>query len=164
MVERNGGGRDSASVPTFAELLSQYRDQTGASYEDMSDQVHGAIAPAWFEKLHKNQIKSFPRKAATVQHLADLLHVPVVTILLAYAATLGIPVSQSSSRLANTLPPGSDILDSRDVEAVRAVIRQLVDARRMAAPPVPDLAVAEGVRLATDDLAARRRADTPNDG
>lgn len=164
MVERNGGGGDSPSVPTIADLLIEYRRRTGASYDDMSKAVHGEITTAWFHKLTTQPPKSFPRDAATVAHLADLLQVSVTTVLVAFAVALGLPVESSGSHLAITLPPGSDVLDSRDVEAVRSVIRQLVDARRMAAPPVPDLAVAEGMRLATDDLAARRRADTPNDG
>lgn len=140
MVERKAAGGDSPLVPTIAELLTEYRRRTGASYEDMSRRVDGAITTAWFHKLTTQPPRSFPRDAATVQHLADLLQVPIPTILLGFAAALGLPVEQPGSLLSITLPPGSDILDPGDVEAVRAVVRQLVDARKQDVPKPINLA------------------------
>jgi hypothetical protein len=150
MVERRGTPGDSPPVPTIAELLVQYRDRTGASYDEMSRSVNGEITTAWFHRLTTQPPKSFPRDADTVQALADLLQVPVTTIVLAFAASLGLPVTQSSSMLLMTLPPGTDNLQPADVDAIRAVVRQLVEARRVVTTPVPDLNRVEGVRLSED--------------
>lgn len=162
MVDDSRALRDSSPVPTIAELLTRYRDLSGASYEDMSRSVNGAITTAWMQKLTTQPPKSFPRNAATIQHLADLLQVPAATIVLAFATSLGLPVSQAGTALSITLPPGTDILETRDVEAIRAVIRQLVDARRAASPPPePDFDKVEGLRLAEDETPspARNRRD-----
>jgi hypothetical protein len=137
-------------VPTISELLAQYRDRTGASYDEMSRSVHGAITSAWFHKLTTSPPKSFPRDAATVQQLAELLQVSITTILEAFAASLGLPVAQTKPLLVVTMPPGTDVLEPADVDAIRAVIRQLVAARHSPPPepPQPDLSKVEGLRLA----------------
>ena len=139
-------------MPTIADLLLEYRRLTGASYEDMSRSVNGEITTARMHKLATERPKSFPRDAQTVQHLADLLQVSVATIVLAFAASLGLPVSQEGSHLAITLPPGTDNLEPDDVAAIRAIVARLVEARSAAAhnpaggqlldlarPPTPDL-------------------------
>lgn len=138
-------------MPTISELLVQYRDRTGASYDEMSRSVQGAITSAWFHKLTTSAPRSFPRDSATVQQLADLLQVSVTTILEAFAVSLGLPVAQSKSLLLLTLPPGTDTLEPADVDAIRAVIRQLVAARNSTppTPPEPDFSKpVPGVRLA----------------
>jgi hypothetical protein len=147
MVERRSGHGDSPPVPTISELLAQYRDRTGASYDEMSRSVNGEITTAWFHKLTTQPPKSFPRDADTVQALADLLQVPVATIVLAFASSLGLPVTQSSSMLLLTLPPGTDNLQPADVAAIRAIVRQLVEARRAVSLPEPDLSRVEGLRI-----------------
>lgn len=167
MVDDLGQGHDALVVPTISELLAQYRDRTGASYDEMSRSVRGEITSAWFHKLTTSPPKSFPRDAATVQQLADLLQVSITTILEAFAASLGLPIAQSKSLLALTLPPGADTLEPADVDAIRAVIRQLVAARgRSSGPPTqplptPDLSELEGVRLAEET--SLRSVDTPRD-
>jgi hypothetical protein len=130
VVERGGAGGNSPGVPTIADLLLEYRRLTGASYEDMSKVVNREITTARLHQLATEPPKSFPREAHTVQRLADLLQVPVATIVLAFAASLGLPVSQTGSLLSITLPPGTDSLEADDVAAIRAVVGQLVQARR----------------------------------
>lgn len=163
MVEQSGAPGDSPLVPTISELLKQYRDRTGASYEVMSRSVNGEITTAWFHKLTTEPPKSFPRDAGTVQALADILQVSVATIVLAFAASLGLPVTQTSSMLSMTLPPGADSLQPADVDAIRAVVRQLVEARRAQNRPAPDMGKVHGVRLADDPAPTLHRADIPND-
>jgi hypothetical protein len=149
MVERDSTGGDSPSVPTIADLLQEYRRLTGASYEAMSEVVNREITTGRLHQLATVPPKSFPRDAGTVQRLADLLQVPVATIVLAFAASLGLPVSQQGSHLSITLPPGTDSLEAKDVEAIRAVVRQLVEARNRAAHAGGSGEAGELVQMAT---------------
>lgn len=133
-------------MPTISGLLLQYRDRTGASYDDMSRAIGEAISGGRLHQLATEPPSSFPRNPATVQHLADLLQVSVTTVLEAFAVSLGLRIDDRSL-LSITLPPGTDNLTDRDRAAVLAVIRQLVEARR-AEPPRPDLSRVAGLRLA----------------
>ena len=116
-------------MPTIAELLTAYRDRTGASYEDMARKVDDEINRSRMHQLATAPPKEFPKRARTVELLAQLLEVPVTTIVLAFAKGLGIPVQSSNTLLADTLPPGTDLLTAEDREVVRVVARALVDAR-----------------------------------
>lgn len=150
VVEGTGRGGDSAPVPTIADLLLEYRRLTGASYDDMSRSTNGAITHGRLHQLATEPPSSFPRNAATVQALADLLQVPVATIVLAFASSLGLPVAASGSMLSITLPPGTDNLDPGDVEAIRAVVRQLVQARTQEKSGNPTGRVVDLVREVPD--------------
>jgi len=116
-------------VPTIAELLTSYRVRTGDSYEEMARKVGDEITRARMHQLTTTPPREFPKHARTIELLSELLEVPVTTTLLAFAASLGLPVAASGSMLSITLPPGTDNLDPGDVEAIRAVVRQLVQAR-----------------------------------
>ena len=173
MVDDSGDGLDALAVPTIAELLAQYRDRTGASYDDMSRSVNGEITSAWMHKLTTAPPKSFPRDAGTIRRLADLLQVPITTILNAFAVSLGLPIEQRGSSLSVSLPPGTDVLEARDVEAIRSIVRQLVAARQAATPrppsgpatepiPRPDMSKVENIRLA-EEPTTLRSVDAPKD-
>lgn len=130
MVERDGRRDDSSAVPTIAELISSYRDRMGTpSYEVMSRKVRNEILPGRLHQLHTTKPKSFA-EARTMEALAELLEVPVATIVLAYASSLGIAVRDSSPELARTLPSGTDKLTVEDRDAIRAVVKALISARR----------------------------------
>jgi len=129
VVEQAGGRRDSSAVPTIAELITAYRDRTGTpSYEVMARKVRSELQPNRLHQLHTATPKSFA-EARTMELLAELLEVPVATIVLAYASSLGIPVKDSSTELARTLPPGTEKLTLEDRDAIRAIIKALIDAR-----------------------------------
>lgn len=159
VVERGNAGSDSSAVPTIADLLTAYRDRTGDSYEDMARKVGDEISRSRMHQLTTRPPREFPKLPRTVERLADMLEVPVTTIVLAFAAGLGIPVTQTGTMLEVTLPAGTDTLTAEDREAIRHVTRALVDARRgfvqtatgsgkshtvgelvdLARPPAPDL-------------------------
>lgn len=133
-------------MPTIGELIQARMDSTGASYGDLSRKANHALGVQHLQKLVTQPIKEFP-KPRTVELLADLLELPATTIVLSFAAALGLPVSQAGPALANALPPGTDVLTGEDRDAVRVLLRQLVDARQraggklvdLARPPQPDL-------------------------
>lgn len=149
MVERGGPDADPAHVPSIAELLAQYKDRTGASYEDMARSIGEAVSGGRLHQLATKPQRNFP-DPETIRHLSDLLHVSVTTVLEAFAVSFGLRV-EDRPLLALTLPPGTDVLTDRDRAAILAVIRQFVEARRPAPDPTPpDLATVEGLRLAED--------------
>jgi hypothetical protein len=123
VVERDAGSPDGFGVPTIAELLTAYRDRTGASYEEMARKVGDDINRSTMHKLATKPPAQFPKLPRTVQRLADLLEVPPTTIVLAFAAGL--------SRLSQLLPPGTDwALTDRDHDAVISMVRSLIEARQ----------------------------------
>lgn len=136
-------------MPSIAALLTQYRDMTGASYDDMSDSIGGAISGGRLQQIVKKPVRNFP-DPDNARHLAELLNVSITTVLEAYAVSLGLDVDQRRSLLSMTLPPGTDNLTATDVAAVRAVISQLVEARRAMHIPMPG-ASAQGLRVAEPD-------------
>jgi hypothetical protein len=150
-------------MPTIAELLNNHRDRTGHSYEAMARKSNGELRDSRIHQLTVNKpaIKAFP-DTRTIELLSDLLEVPMTTTILALAASLGLQVDQPGSMLSITLPPGTDNLSPEDVAAIRAVTRQLVDARRQPAPtPEPDIHTMQGIRLAEEEKPAH---DTERNG
>jgi hypothetical protein len=131
MVDRLSEDSDGSAVPTIAELLLSYRDRTGYSYKDMARKVRDEIQASRLQQLVTAPPKAFPERR-TVELLAELLEVPTATIVLAAAAGLGIPVTQSGTMLERTLPPGTDDLTAEDREAIRKVTKSLVEARQIA--------------------------------
>lgn len=112
---------------------------------EMSRRSGNALTVARLQQLATTPPREFPKQARTVEALASLLEVPVATIVLSFASSLGLAVHGSSPILAVSLPPGTDNLTPEDRDAILAVTRQLVAARRHALPEVepgtlPDLA------------------------
>jgi len=129
VVDLEDGAPDGSGVPTIAELLASYRDRTGYSYKDMARKVRDELQASRLQQLVTAPPKAFPERR-TIELLSELLEVPTATTVLAFAAGLGIPISQSGTILERTLPPGSEILTVEDREAVRVVAKALIDARR----------------------------------
>lgn len=137
MVELPGGAPDGSGVPTIAELLLAYRDRTGTSYAEMSRKVGDEITAARMHQLATRPPGQFPKTPRVVELLARLLEVPVTTIVLGFAAGLGLDVRPGSGLLAQALPPGVDDLPGHDRDAVIAVARALVRARADADASAP---------------------------
>lgn len=154
---------DSPLVPTITDLLQQYRDRTGDSYEDMARKVGNEITRARMHSLATAPPREFPKNTRTIELLADLLQMSIATIVLSFAAGLGLDVPDRQPLLAITLPPGTDNLTDRDRAAVRAVISSLVEARRAAGPPALDLSLTEGFRIAADDSVSQQADGTRAD-
>lgn len=161
-------------MPTIRDLLLAYKDRTGDSFEDMARKVNHGIHTSRFGILATEPPKSFPKHARTIELLAKLLDVPVTTIVLSFAASLGIPVTQSGTVLERTLPPGTDNLTAEDREAIRAVTRALVDARQHGGsaqpadvselhPPRPDLSRVAARRGKSRGRMIREEQDRDND-
>jgi len=117
---------DPQRVLTLRDLIQRHIDSTGESRRGLGDRsgvAHQTLGYWW-----NGSIKTFP-DPETLQAFADATHTPIETVLLAAARTIGLPV-HGVPELAAMLPPGTDNLSARDRDAVLAVIRALVEARR----------------------------------
>lgn len=161
MVERQQGRREGLAVPTIGELITAYRDRTGASYRDIARKVRDEIHSSAIQKLVVQPPKSFA-EARTMELLAEALDLPVATVVLGYAASLGIPVRDTAPELARRLPAGAADLSTRDVDAIIAVVKRFIEARNEffhgARPETPGRPENDPADIDPDDygLAARR--------
>lgn len=132
---------------TLRDLIQQHMDRSGESRRALgarSGLAHQTLGYWW-----DGTIKTFP-DPETLQAFADATHTSVQTVLLAAARTVGLSIG-AAPELAAMLPPGTDNLTQRDRDAILAVIRALVEARRPVSPPpvsgVPQPDYEQGLRL-----------------
>lgn len=152
---------DPHDVPTLRDLIQRHTDRTGESRRALGDRSR--IAHQTLGTWHAGTIQTFP-DPETIRKFAASTGYSEQTVLLAAAKTVGLRVTQAGTQLTNSLPPGTDNLSPEDVDAVRAIVRQLVDARRRRLEAEgPDLATVEGIRLAEDTSPTLQRVDTPTD-
>ena len=135
MVELGDGRPDGSGVPTIAELLLAYRDRTGASYREMARKVGDELTQARLHQLAHRPPLEFPKNGRTFVLLSELLEVPVATIVLAFAAGIGLDVRPGSGLMSQALPPGVDELPGEDRDTVVAVARALLRARAESSQP-----------------------------
>jgi hypothetical protein len=100
----------------------------------MARKVRDEIRSNRLQQLVTAPPRAFP-ETRTVELLSELLDLPVTTIVLAFAAGLGIPVTQDPAPVV--LPPGTDTLAPEDRQAIRAITRALIQARNGQPDPGP---------------------------
>lgn len=147
-------------VPTLRELIDRHTDRTGESRRALGDR--GPVAHQTLSKWWNGAIHTFP-DPETLDAFAHATNNSLELVVLATARTLGLPVSTTATNLAQSLPPGTDILTLEDRDAILAVTRALVDARRQTqSKRAPDLDKVEGLRLAEDDDPTLRPVENRN--
>lgn len=134
---------DAHAVPTLRDLIQRHIDRTGDSLNHMGDR--SGVRSQTLSKWYRGEITEFP-EPERLRRFAAYTGYTEQTVVLAAAATIGLRVAEVGGRLVNSLPPGTDSLSAEDIDAVRAIVRQLVDART----GPPDMATVKGVRLAED--------------
>ena len=158
---------DSEHVLTLRDLIQRHIDSTGESRRALGDRcgvAHQTLGYWW-----NGSIKTFP-DPETMLAFANATRTPIETVLLATARTIGLPV-HGVPDLAAMLPPGTDNLSARERDAVLAVIRALVDARRPSdrARPAdrvgpPDLSDPDVQGLKLDETSPNLRVVEPTNG
>lgn len=138
---------DAHDMPTLRDLIERHTSRTGDSQRALGDRAN--MSHQTFTAWMKGTIKTIP-DPDTIRAFARATTYSEHAVLLAAARTVGLRVSESGTPLINSLPPGTDILDAGDVDAIRAVVRQLIDARQAANPPAPDMATAQDISLEED--------------
>lgn len=139
---------DAHAVPTLRDLIQRHIDRSGDSQRQLGER--SGIRHQTLSNWMAGDIAEFP-DPERLRRFAAYTGYSERTVVLAAAATIGLRVAEVGGRLVNSLPPGTDSLSVEDVEAIRAIVRQLVDARRTAEPPRPDLSKVEGLRLAENN-------------
>lgn len=121
----HGEVSQSQIVPTLADLIQARRADRGWSYRVLADRAsHVFTAQRWQQLGTGVRIKEFP-EPATIQAMADALEVDVASVVLAAAASIGLPVERRQSELAAMLPSTADALTEEQRDAVLAVIRAM---------------------------------------
>lgn len=170
MVDAAPPSGQGSDMPTMKQLIRAELD-SGKSVRDLADASGGRVKFQTFQELSTKPPKQFPKDLKTITGMSLALRVPETTIVLAYAKSLGIPVS-SGSTFSLRLPGEIDSLSPKMQDAILAVTRAaLADARPVAQPhpatqlrPVPDSAAppAEGLADAarrTDPAAGKGRSE-----
>lgn len=151
------GSVDPHAVPTLRELIQRHVDRTGQSMRQIGD--GSGVRHQTLSKWAAGEITEFP-EPERLRRFAHYTGYPEQTVVLAAAATVGLRVAAVGGQLVNSLPPGTDSLSVEDVDAIRSIVRQLVDARRSAVEPAPDLSRVQGLRLA-EHIDTPEGADRP---
>lgn len=131
MTERTSepGDRSGAEVDgrtTIGELIIAERRNSGASYRDLATRAEHAGFPVKFQYLNelvRSGPKGWPKNPDTFRALAAILKLPVRSIVLAYAASLGLEVENPGSKLAEQLPDNTRDLSEEMTQALLHVIR-----------------------------------------
>lgn len=119
------GDVQASAVPTLADLISARKTERGWSYQQLADRAHGAVSRQRWQQLGTGvRIKEFP-EPATIQAIADALEVDVTLVVLGVARSIGFAVRTQDSSLAAMLPPGADLLNDEQRNAVLAVVRAM---------------------------------------
>jgi hypothetical protein len=155
-------------MPTMKQLIRAALD-SGKSVRDLADDSGGRVKFQTFQELSAKPPKQFPKDLKTITGMSHALHVPETTIVLAYAKSLGIPVT-SGSNFSLRLPSDVDSLSPELQEALLAVARAALRASAVSSsapsaevtPPAAAHAAPSSSPAAPpapapgDDLASRR--------
>lgn len=114
----------SGSMPTIGDLIRNEL-QRGKSVRDLETDSGGQVAFQTFQQLAHRPPRNFPKDPKTVRGMARALQVDEMTVVLAYAAGLGIYIS-GLSNFALRLPPGVDDLDPQLQDSMVGMIRAAV--------------------------------------
>ncbi|MEN3123232.1 hypothetical protein [Janibacter sp. LM] len=119
-------------MPTISELIERQRRDSGLSYREMAERAARAGLHIKFQtiaNLATTPPKEWPKRAETIQALAEGLDVPERLVVLAFACSFGLDVQRDESTLGLMLPAGTRHLDEGVQRAVAAMVRSIVDAR-----------------------------------
>ncbi|WP_411815540.1 hypothetical protein [Gordonia sp. SND2] len=115
--------------PGIAELIRLRQDETGWSLNAIATATGGRVSRQTMSNLAAGRATEWPKSTDTVTGLATALGVREETIVLAYATTIGIPISKTPSLLAAQLPANTDLLTPAERNHILGLIRALTDGR-----------------------------------
>lgn len=114
---------DSGHMSDLAELIVTHKRARGWSYQQLADRSHGVIARQRWQQLATGvRMIEFP-EPATLEAIAEGIDVDVTTVVVAAAASIGLPVHRTISGFAAMLPSDVDSMDPDMRDALLHVIR-----------------------------------------
>lgn len=152
-------------MPTIKQLIRAELD-SGKSVRDLADASGGRVKFQTFQELSTKPPKQFPKDLKTITGMSLALRVPETTIVLAYAKSLGIPVS-SGSTFSLRLPADVDSLSPAMQDAILAVARAAmtdpqIEAHESGAAEVVQLRSADPDAPVAETLADAARSTPAN--
>lgn len=135
MVDPTGGSPHREHVPTISELIHTQRDSTGLTYRQMAERAAAAGFPVkyqQFQELATQGPKGWPKEAATIKGLAAALEVSERSIVLSFARSFGLEVTEGSSLLEVLLPGATRDIDPGLQRAIAGVVRAAIEAQHEA--------------------------------
>jgi transcriptional regulator with XRE-family HTH domain len=117
---------DPQRMPTLADLVQQHLDRTGDSKRRLA--VRTRISGQAIDNWLRGRLTELP-SPKNIKAFSSATGYSEQTVLMAAARSAGLHVDASSA-LEQVLPPGADLLDKDDLDAIRHVISSLVSARR----------------------------------
>lgn len=111
-------------MPTIQQLIRIELDR-GKTVRDLEADSGGEVKFQTFHQLATHPPHQFPKETKTIRGIARALRCSEATVVLAYAAGLGIYIS-GLSNFALRLPPGVDDLDPQLQDSMVGVIRAAV--------------------------------------
>jgi hypothetical protein len=114
------------AVATLQSLIRTRMADDQVSYGDLARRSGDRLSrQRWQHYGSGEPLTSFPTPE-TLLTIAETLGVDVTTVVLAAAATVGLPVRRSGSTFAALLPDGMDRLPERTQEGLLTLVRGLV--------------------------------------
>lgn len=125
-LDRSLGSGDIGSVQMISELVKAQKAASDLSYEALAQRAQKVglgLTKQQLSDLASSRPKGGPKSAEMVQALSMALNVPERTVVLAYAASFGIDVSETLSPFEVRLPATVSSLDTSMQDAILHVIR-----------------------------------------
>jgi hypothetical protein len=147
-------------MPSIRDLIQGELDR-GKTVRQLEQDSGYRVRFQTFQELSKHAPKQFPKQPETIVGMAVALKVPEVTVVLAYAIGLGIPIKADSS-FSRRIPPGVDGLEPPLQDAMIQLMRAALKSgrpRRL----IDSVSENEGEEL-TGPLAPFVQADTGETG
>ncbi|AKJ72203.1 hypothetical protein TPA4_38 [Tsukamurella phage TPA4] len=101
---------------------------TGWSYQDLAHASGDVVSKKTFNDLVMGTPKSWPTPA-TIAGIARALSIPDDAVVLAIAASLGVPVRAHPSLLAMQLPASADLLTPSERSHIIGLVKALTSGR-----------------------------------
>lgn len=134
------------------------RTRGDRSYATLEADSGGSPGAQRWQQIATMQQRNFP-DPATIRTMARVLGVPETTVVLAAARSAGLDIHQPGGPLAELLPPASHTLTERQLAAILAVIRAMLDPDGVdpvaAARAKAARKLAQQAKVETDDNVAR---------
>lgn len=120
--------------PTIRDLIAARVASTGWSQRELAYASDDMVSHQTVQDLAAAPPKAWPKTNRTILGLARALDVTPETVVLAYAASLGIPVKARQPLISIQMPPSADTLTAAERNSIVALIRTMTADRPLDGP------------------------------
>ncbi len=107
------------------------------SYTDLEQACDGKLGAARWQQMATKPLRSFPT-ASSIAAIAEALHIPEKTVLLAVGASLGIDVRPTVGHLTDLFPPAAAQLPPDCIAALLMTVHAMLTMQEQARPNEQD--------------------------